>query len=184
MTEELIRFCAPTLAALKTAGAFTYPFEERWALETEIHRLNGTLKAKGILILPLRVREGRALIYAFRPSMLACDLNADVAKGILSAYKYPPKNLELQISYLAERLEGGEHFPHEMGLFLGYPPLDVLGFILNGGERYKRAGLWKVYSNEEDAQKQFMLYKKCTAVYLHRYQGGEGIEKLTVKTVE
>ena len=180
MTEELIRFCAPTLAALKTAGAFTYSFKEKWMLASEIHRTEMALKPKGVIVLPLRVKDGRALIYAFRPSMLEKDLSHEIAQGVLSAYKYPRENITCQLSYLAERLEKSDRFPHEMGLFLGYPPLDVLGFILNGGAHYKRAGLWKVYSNEAEAKRCFLLYKSCTASLLCRYEQGERLEDIAV----
>jgi len=180
MTEELIRFCAPTLAALKTAGAFGYPFVSEHALKEEIFRLNSVLERKGVYVLPLQASGNRALIYAFRPSMLERDLSLDIAKGVLSAYKYPNKNVPSQLLHLSWRLERGNRFPHEMGLFLGYPPLDVLGFILNNGTRYKRAGLWKVYSNEAEAIRRFSLYKSCTERFLHRYYNGEGIEDIAV----
>ena len=44
--------------------------------------------------------------------------------------------------------ESGE-FPHEVGLFLSYPPEDVKGFIDHRASGFKCAGLWKVYGNEE-----------------------------------
>ena len=180
MIEALIRFCAPTLAALKTAGAFTYPFHERWVLDAQLHRVGGLLAPKGVILSPLRVKDGRALLYAFRPAMLDRDLSDEIAQGILSAYKYPEESLASQLRYLAGRLGECDRFPHEMGLFLGYPPLDVLGFILNGGTRYKSVGLWKVYSNEAEASRRFSLYKRCTARLLRRYYSGEGIEDIAV----
>lgn len=180
MTEELIRFCAPVLAALKTAGAFGYPFASEHALKEEIFRLNSVLGKKGVHVLPLRTSGGRALIYVFRPAMLKQDLSHEIAQGVLSAYKYPKKNIPSQLLHLSSRLETSDRFPHEMGLFLGYPPLDVLGFILNNGTHYKRAGLWKVYSNEEEASLRFSLYKKCTAHLLHRYYCGEALEDIAV----
>lgn len=41
----------------------------------------------------------------------------------------------------------GKEFPHEMGLFLGYPLEDVYGFMKNKGENYLYTGYWKVYDN-------------------------------------
>ena len=35
-------------------------------------------------------------------------------------------------------------FPHELGLLLGYPVEDVLGFIRNEGRNYLYCGYWKV----------------------------------------
>ena len=46
--------------------------------------------------------------------------------------------------------ESGE-FPHEVGLFLSYPPEDVKGFIDHRANDFKCAGLWKVYGDEEKA---------------------------------
>ena len=44
-------------------------------------------------------------------------------------------------------------FPHEVGLFLGYPPEDVEGFIENKACSCKLTGYRKVYSDEEKAKK-------------------------------
>ena len=44
--------------------------------------------------------------------------------------------------------ESGE-LPHEVRLFLSYPPEDVKGFIDHRAGGFRCAGLWKVYGNEE-----------------------------------
>ena len=54
----------------------------------------------------------------------------------------------------ARRL-AGDDFPHEVGLFLGYPPGDVEGFRLNHGRNFKLCGLWKVYCDMEQATARF-----------------------------
>lgn len=46
-------------------------------------------------------------------------------------------------------------FPHEVGLFLGYPLDDVTGFIEQKGKNYKCCGIWKVYGNEKQTQMLF-----------------------------
>lgn len=55
--------------------------------------------------------------------------------------------------------ESGE-FPHEVGLFLSYPPEDVKGFIAHRANDFKCAGLWKVYGNEEKARSLFAKIQK------------------------
>ena len=45
-----------------------------------------------------------------------------------------------------EHMEGNGDFPHEIGLLLGYPPEDVIGFIENRGQNPLYIGYWKVYS--------------------------------------
>ena len=72
-------------------------------------------------------------------------------------------------------------FPHEIGLFLGYPLQDVLGFIENRGQGSKLVGTWKVYGDEEAARRTFARYKKCTAVYSRCLKEGTPLEKLAVR---
>ena len=73
--------------------------------------------------------------------------------------------------------ESGE-FPHEVGLFLSYPPEDVKGFLEH--RPCKCVGCWKVYENEEAAKKTFAKYKACTRVYCRQLASGIDIERLTV----
>jgi hypothetical protein len=51
-------------------------------------------------------------------------------------------------------------FPHEIGLFLGYPTYDVQEFIANKGENYIINGCWKVYHNVNEALVTFQTYQK------------------------
>ena len=62
--------------------------------------------------------------------------------------------------------ESGE-FPHEVGLFLSYPPEDVKGFIAHRANDFKCAGLWKVYGNEEKARSLFAKYKNARRSTAH-----------------
>lgn len=71
-------------------------------------------------------------------------------------------------------------FPHEIGLFLGYPLGDVEGFIRNRGQNCKCAGCWKVYCNELEAQKRFARIQKCRKVYARLWAQGRSVWQLTV----
>ena len=55
---------------------------------------------------------------------------------------------------LGERIKqsGQCQFPHEIGVFLGYPLEDVKGFIENKGKNFLYSGYWKVYSDVERAK--------------------------------
>ncbi|ERI90168.1 hypothetical protein HMPREF1982_04108 [Clostridiales bacterium oral taxon 876 str. F0540] len=48
--------------------------------------------------------------------------------------------------------------PHEIGLFLGIPLHDVLGFINNSGQNYLYCGYWKVYEDVKGAKNIFHKY--------------------------
>ena len=67
MSEDLmIRHCAPTLAGIKTGNLFSCSYPDRKELTKAISGLNRKLVPRGVRIVPLKVRRGRALIYAYR----------------------------------------------------------------------------------------------------------------------
>ncbi|MBQ3192542.1 MAG: DUF3793 family protein [Oscillospiraceae bacterium] len=181
MSEDyLIRNCAPTLAGLKTASLFTCPFASRKKLLDSLRQLNRRLGSKGLRLLPLRFSDSKALIYLYRPEKLRRDLSQDTAAQLLRAQGYDPASCEKCVRHLACKLRRQQEFPHEIGLFLGYPPADVCGFIEQGPDCCKCTGCWKVYSDVEGAQKKFAQYKKCTRVYQDQWAKGKDIERLTV----
>ncbi len=180
MSEELlVRHCAPTLAGMKTGNMFTCEYGSRDELRRDVRRLNGTLSRKGLRVLPLRYNGKRALIYIYRPSRLRRDLADSAASQILEKYGYEGTP-ERCIARLIKRVAACEEFPHEIGLFLGYPPEDVCGFMEKGAGECKLVGCWKVYGDAAAAQKTFDKYKKCTAAYCACYAAGRSIERLTV----
>lgn len=177
---QVIRQCAPTLAGLKTGNLFAVPCGERAEILAAARRLNQVLGPKGLRILPVQFRRGKALIYVFRPSRLRRDLQNEIASRVLAARGYPCREPELCVVRLVERLRESEEFPHEIGLFLGYPPEDVEGFIENKAGAYKCVGCWKVYGDEVRARRVFCQYKKCTRVYCEQWSKGVPISRLAV----
>lgn len=177
MSEELIvRHCAPTLANLKTGSLFVCPITDRPSFFSSLRSLNELLVPKGLRALPLRIREYSALVYLYRPSRLKKDLEDPAAIKILQDHGYSCYGKCLP--RLIERVRASEEFPHEIGLFLGYPPEDVQGFLDH--RPCKCSGCWKVYGDEDKAKKTFDLYKKCERVYCQQLARGIDIERLTV----
>lgn len=177
MSEELIvRHCAPTLANLKTGSLFVCPITDRPSFFSSLRSLNELLVPKGLRALPLRIREYSALVYLYRPSRLKKDLENPAAVKILQDHGYSCYGKCLP--KLIERVRASEEFPHEIGLFLGYPPEDVQGFLDH--RPCKCSGCWKVYGDENKAKKTFDLYKKCERVYCQQLARGIDIKRLTV----
>ena len=187
ISEELIvRQCSPTLAGLKTAGMFSCEYDSRTMLLDQIRSVNRRLSGKGLIVIPLRIRDGHALIYMYRPAMLKNDLKDNDTEAFLCELGYnckcPAKCLSRLISKISQKDTdaGFGAFPHEIGLFLGYPSEDVLGFIRNRAGNSKMTGAWKVYGDKEKAERIFEKYRKCTRCYLRRLKKGSSIEQLTV----
>lgn len=181
MSEEMILLhCSPTLAGIKTGNLFGIDFESREEMEREIRRLNKFLAVKGVRVVPLSQKGKRSLIYVYRPNLLKADLSNEEACELLRSAGYREGKAEHYILQLSKRLRENREFPHEIGLFLGYPPEDVKGFIYNRADGYKLSGTWKVYGDSQKALKTFNKYKKCTAVYLDQWKKGKSVERLTV----
>ena len=177
--EMLIRCCAPTMASLKTGNMFNCPFRSKEEMTAELRQLNHVLGHKGLRIIPLRWNDGRALVYLYRPKMLEKDLQNNRAAQLLSECGYTCGNPNGCVARLIARLRNCQEFPHEVGLFLGYPPADVDGFM-HRKNAYKLSGIWKVYDDVEGASRQFARCKRCTEVYLQRYRQGYSLDRLTV----
>ena len=181
MSEEmLVAHCSPVLAGLKTANMFNTDCDDPQSLCLQLRELNLRLGPKGVRILPLRFSGSKALLYLYRPSRLQKDLEDETAACILKDCGYPCGSRGQCLAHLRKKLQGSKTFPHEIGLFLGYPPEDVQGFIEKGPGCAKCTGYWQVYGDEEKAKKIFARFKKCTSVYCSQIFGGRSLERLTV----
>lgn len=181
MSEDLlVQHCSPTLAGIKTGNMFSCKFANDTEMRNCVRCWNRIFVKKGLRMLPLRFQNNRALVYVYRPSRLFSDLKHDAAYKILKERGYETDTPERCISELIRRLREKEDFPHEIGLFLGYPPEDVQGFIENRAADCKCVGCWKVYGDADTAQKLFAQYKKCTDIYCTLFSKGKSIERLTV----
>ena len=178
--ETVVRQCAPTLAGIKTGSLFPCPYDSRQQLLADIRRMNRVLVPRGLCLLPMRLGQGRALLYLYRPQALRRDLDDDLSCRLLRQAGYPCGSCGQCVARLVQRLRTEEEFPHEVGLFLSYPPEDVKGFINNEAANYKYIGLWKVYGDEEGAKRTFARYKKCTELYCKLWQSGSSLEQLAV----
>lgn len=180
MSEEIIvRNCSPTLAGIKTGNIFSCQVKSKSDLCQSLRNWNRMLVKRGLRIIPLRFKDNRALVYMYRPKQLSRDLANTEAKELLGKYGYDTEISFRCLSHLVKRIAESEEFPHEIGLFLGYPPEDVCGFINNNAE-CKCVGAWKVYGDEVKARRLFEKYKKCTSSYCQQLANGRPIERLAL----
>lgn len=188
--QELIEHCSPTLASIKAASLFTYTYKSLKELHVRVTYWNSKMKRKGITfdILSENVGVNKALIYVYRRADLEKILNRDEIRSFLLNHGYliddneivGGVNCENIILQLKKKFEKLNQFPHEIGIFLGYPIGDVKGFIENHGCNCKCTGYWKVYCNEEEATKTFRKYKKCRDIYMNLWISGRSVIQLTV----
>ncbi len=181
MPEELIiEHCSPTLAGIKTGSMFSVKITADADVGKDVRELNRTLCGKGLRVIVLKKTNEYALIYLYRPERLEKDLKDPSAFNILRDKGYDLQNPEKCIVQLVSRLKSGEKFPHEIGLFLGYPPSDVACFMKDPCEGVKCCGCWKAYSEPEKANDTFRKYQKCTELYREMNNKGKSLVQLAV----
>ena len=126
-------------------------------------------------------RELEPVVMAYRTyQRRRQDLEDAEAVRLLEESGYPCHSAGQCVACLIRRLRENDEFPHEIGLFLSYPPEDVRGFIENKACRFKCAGLWKVYGDEERAKELFRQYKRCTDRCCALWRAGSGLAQLAV----
>jgi hypothetical protein len=150
----IINHCGPVLMGCKPAALFVLRSENAYA------RLTGLLPAYLSLMI-LRKNEDGLLVFVFEKEKLEETMANETTRTVLSGMGYPAgASVSSFLDYLKKQF-GGRQFPHEVGLFLGYPADDVLGFVKHKGKNYKLCGYWKVYGDVEQAKLCFRQYDKC-----------------------
>ncbi len=178
----IIENCSPTLAGIKTGNIFTIDKKLISNIKEELSDLNRCFTGKGLRAIPLKVTEKNVMIYLYRPERLKEDLSCGEAREILLKKGYRCNSVENDIVHLIHHIHDDSSFPHEIGLFLGYPPVDVKGFMEDTRKGVKCVGYWKVYGDKEKAEKTFSSYRKCTEVYKKCLSGGRRLAQMVVNT--
>ncbi len=172
--DEFFAFhAAPAIAGIKPANLFSCPAklmpDADKVLEDYGRQFNdGATRFK----LLCRCRE-HILILVYDSILLGRIFKNPVYKNYLARYGYARDiNADEFLKQLAAKISGGESFPHEIGIILGYPPEDIEGFKRYKGRNFKCCGYWKVYGNAERAQKMFDAYTLCREKIMQALQTG------------
>ncbi len=129
----------------------------------------------------MRQSEENIHLLFYDPTLLRQTLCNEDCCRILSAHGYPKQSsVNNLLGMLSKRLSY-KKFPHEIGLFLGYPPGDVQGFIDCQGKNFHLCRYWKVYANKEECLCKFQQLdaaKKEAAETLSRMPADHAIHLL------
>lgn len=178
LERAIIEHASPTLARLKLGNLFNHAMGK--GFPAEYAALGRELADKGVTMTILKAVNGKALIYIYRAEKLKRTLADEGVRQLLRACGYSRFDVSGALDTIKARLNDIDAFPHEIGVFLGYPLEDVLGFIENGGRNCLSCGCWKVYANECVALEAFARFEKCKSVYQRLFASGCPLSKLTV----
>ena len=156
---EHICLNAPVITGLKPSAIITVTKAEKQILEDLF---------AGTKICIIGLHSGRKeSILLYQREKLEELLDRKAVQSFLQslAVGYGDFSLEEVLRYFTERFslykEKQADFPHEVGVFLGYPLRDVKVYMKNPLAKAKLTGYWKVYTEVESALACFQAYDMC-----------------------
>jgi len=178
----LVRQCAPTLAGMKPGSIFCFNHSPLEVSRQKVCQWNKQLAPFGLTVQILLERPGSSsvIVFVYRHDRLEQMLSDDAYQRFLAEAGYERTNLDGLLEQLAHRLRTQPEFPHEIGVFLGYPLRDVIGFIENHGRNFTCCGFWKSYGDPTEMQVCFACYRRCIQTYVAMFEQGIPIERLAV----
>ena len=154
LNEQIAVQCAPLLAGLKPSNLLIIPMGMEAVLR---HSLRGTRIAMYLL----SEYDGKQVFLLYKVNELIVYLTEQNVQRLLLDLGYEGGELysllqRVSKKYTAHKQEK-EAFPHELGLLLGYPAVDVKGFMEQAGKNFLYSGYWKVYGHVRET---VLLFKK------------------------
>lgn len=118
-------------------------------------------RASALETITLANHGTHGLLLIFRRELLAAHINAKKTQAVLSTIGYPKgTSLDMLLAALQDRFQRGE-CPHEIGILLGYPLKDVIGFMGIANIPFTCQGPWKIYGCPQESIKLAHAIKQC-----------------------
>ncbi|PSJ30908.1 hypothetical protein UF10_08610 [Peptostreptococcus russellii] len=174
----LATFCSPALMGKKVSNLVSVSKEEVPEVSTLVNSYNQKLNRHDIKIKKVCECGERILLLVYREELLRNHLLTSEIREILMNYGYSKSNtIDEDLEILSRKMQKIK-FPHEIGVFLGYPLSDVQGFIENKGRNYKYCGYWKVYKDTQEAQKIFLMYDDLKNFMISELDYGRNLDNI------
>ncbi|MBQ0051221.1 MAG: DUF3793 family protein [Treponema sp.] len=160
--ETIIHCGAPVLCGIKPANLFSLNSDLYIHEKPRLLKWQKDFSKKNRHFVSLKKEDNRILMFIFDKKLLEKVIDSEENSIYLKTKGYHPElGFSFVLAELLHKLAFYQQFPHEIGLFLGYPLQDVIGFEKNSSA-YKYSGFWKVYGNLEEAEIKMRLYKTCS----------------------
>lgn len=163
--------CGITFAGIKPSSLF-------WLKKSDCGNLIYFKKCfhkKGFGFVNMREKENKVLVYVFNKTQLKDILFSPENRSFLRERGFEYSTLNEALCTLKAKIKNQAEFPHEIGIFLGYPLEDVKGFIENPDCGVLLCGYWKVYENFDDKAVKFKRLKQCEACIKRKMDSGKSL---------
>lgn len=129
------------------------------------------LPESGLAVCELADRGDSLLLLIYRSEALGGLLRRPSASAVLGRAGYGElADLDEVLGELAARITG-ESFPHEIGVFLGYPLKDVAAFMGLVTIPFACQGPWKIFGDPRESLRLAEIFRSCRARMAERLSG-------------
>ena len=119
------------------------------------------LAGTGMQAMEMIDRRDSLLLYIYREDLLRQLLERKGVAIILGKQGYDsPADLQSTLRQVGMRIRGND-FPHEIGIFLGYPLKDVLAFMGHIRLAFSCQGPWKIYGDPRASLELAGRFREC-----------------------
>lgn len=175
LKTQLALQCAPLLTGIKLSNLLTVTRSN----ERDVREL---FRNTEITVNTLYQTEHRITFLLYRKEELISYLNQEDVREAMQLFGYQTLRLidifEKLCAHYQKYMTDHQTFPHELGLLLGYPAEDVIGFVENEGRNYLYRGYWKVYGDVLRAKKTFEHYNNARETLIRKVSSGVEINEL------
>ncbi len=153
LTAHLMLECSELLAGVKPANLVSLVNRTRPCgrnLYQLWQRYHEELAARldGLDFIVLQDRERALLLLCYSHNNLECHLSHAGIRALLHKAGYEAgASCESLLEELCRRVGKNDSFPHEIGLFIGYPAKDVAAFMGLVNLPFACQGPWKIYGD-------------------------------------
>ncbi len=169
--------CAPILFGIKASNIVMVTKQECLLIED-------LLQGTAISHCFMKTKTDTGILYLYREQEMIHYLCSEDVQLFLEGYGYETKSLQMMLDHLSKRIElynnDATSFPHEIGVFLEYPLMDVKGFLEHNGANYICSGYWKVYADVQDTLQKFKEYDLVRELAIWSVVSGKKIREIAV----
>lgn len=177
MSLLLAIHCAPILLGIKAANIMT-------VTGREFFRIGDLLQGTDISYCFLKTKGDKGILYLYREREIMKYLHSEDVQSFLKGYGYETEDFNKMLERLSNRIafysNGETTFPHEIGIFLEYPLMDVKGFLENEGENFIYSGYWKVYTDVHNTLRKFREYDLVREFAIQAVVSGKKIREIAL----
>jgi len=167
LTAHLMLECSEVLAGIKPANLLSMVNRARPCGRNlyKIWRSNRnsiTARLNKINFIELQTREKSLLLFCYNKKRLEQHLTHSGIRNLLHKAGYKnTASVEELLAELKQRIANNDKFPHEIGLFIGYPAKDVAAFMGLIKLPMTCQGPWKIYGNPDQSLNLAEQFRCC-----------------------